>query len=587
MLILGLSYDIDASAALVQDGEVIAASAEERFTRVKHDRSFPQQALQYCLEHGGVSLEELDWVVLGWNPTIHLQPLLWRMSSRIRHHAEYLSAVPNMLLQGYPSRPRGLVTEQVHHFSGGEQPLRVGYVEHHLCHAAWSFVSPFERCAVLTVDGFGEQSSTLLGRSEGTEIEVYHQVMRPHSLGSLYAALTQYLGFSPNRDEGTVMSLAAMGEPRYLDKFRDLVRVDEERGTFEMDLSYFSHYQESVSRVSEKFVEAFGPARGSSDEIEDRHCELASSLQAVFEEAYLSLLRHLQGRSGEKDLVVCGGVALNCVANGRILAETDFERVFIPPASGDDGAAAGGALYFYHSHLGHKRRGHVFRRAFLGPEYSDPEVQRELDLARREYRTLAPDQSPLVAARLIAAGQVVGWFQGRSEFGPRALGNRTILADPRTTASKDALNAKVKFRLPFRPFAPSMLAERCADLFEGGGESPFMLFAYRVKPDWADRVAGILHTDGTARVQTVRVEENARYHALITEFDRLTGVPLVLNTSLNVRGAPIANTPHEALSCFDTTAMDFLFIGNHLLMKGGEEQASALEGALREKGEES
>ena len=566
MLILGLSYDIDAAAALVRDGEVVAGCAEERFTRVKHDRSFPDQATRFCLRWGGIRMEDLDWAAMGWNPAIHLQPLLWRQTTRVRHHSEYLAAVPNLLFQAYDERPMGRVTEQTFHFADQRPPLRVAYVEHHLCHAAWAFVSPFERAAVMTVDGFGEQVSTMLATFDGDAITPLAQTRRPHSLGSLYAAITQYLGFRPNQDEGTVMSLAAMAEPRFVDEFRQLVRLTDQ-DTVELDLTYFAFFQEGLSRVSDKFVARFGPQRQHGDEIEEQHCAVAASMQLVFEERYMELLRRLQRDSGMRQLVVAGGVALNCVANGRILQQTDFEDVFIPPASGDDGASAGAALYLHHQHLGNPRAGKVFTRAGLGPDCVDAEVEELLTISARRFRKLQPTQTPKVAARLLASGRIAGWFQGRSEFGPRALGNRSIVASPGSMEIKDQLNNTIKFRLPFRPFAPSMLAERVGDLFVGGVASPFMLLAFTVKPDWAERVAGILHTDGTARVQTVTADENPRYHALIEHFDRLTGLPIILNTSLNVRGEPIANTPKDALACFDTTAMDYLFLGDYVVCK--------------------
>ncbi len=580
MYILGLSFDTDASASLIRDGVPIAAGAEERFTRVKHDRSFPDQATACCLDHAGIGLEDVEWAALGWNPAIHLQPMLWARSSRPRHQAEYLSAVPNLLLQKRQGRPRSVVVEQSIHFGEGQPPLRMAYVDHHLSHAAWAYVSGFERAAILTVDGYGESTTTMRARLDGDELSVLGQVSRPHSLGSLYAAVTQYLGFTPNKDEGTVMSLAAMAEPRFVDDFRDMVRFDEQSGSFELDLSYFSFFQESCYRVSPKFIHKYGPVRKWEDEITEQHMAVAASLQLVFEEVYLGLARHIHRETGLKDLVVAGGVALNCVANGRILAETDFERLFIPPASGDDGAATGAALYLHHAHLGNARAGHTFRHAFLGHEVTDVETEELLQVAARPYRHFSPDITPRVAARLLADDKIIGWCQGRAEFGPRALGNRSILTSPSSLELKDRLNASVKFRLGFRPFAPSMLADRVADLFIDGGPTPFMLMAYTVKPEWKERTAGILHFDDTARVQTVEPDENPRYHQLISHFDKLTGVPVVLNTSLNVRGEPIANTAKDALACFDTSAMDYLFIGDHVLCKESEATVAALEAAI-------
>ncbi len=580
MDILGLSFDIDAAASLVRDGHVLAAAAEERFSRVKHDRDFPDRASRFCLARASTSLAEVDRVAFGWNPTVHLEPLQWRRSTRLRHHSEYLAAVPNLLMRHYPTTPRAHVTEQVHRFDGDTPPLRVDYVDHHLCHAAWAFASPFERPAVLTLDGFGERTTTLLGLCEGTRIEVLQRVDRPHSLGSLYAAFTQHLGFRPNCDEGIVMSLAGMAEPAQLDDVRALVRLGDD-GNYELDLSYFAFFQESTSRVSPRFVQRFGPPRHPDAPVEERHCALAASLQQVFEEAYLHLLDHLQQRTGSTDLVVSGGAALNCVANGLVLERTGFERMFIPPAAGDDGASTGAALYLYHAHLGHPRTGEPFTSAALGPDCDPAEVDDLLALARRRVWRPAPAAVPAVAARLLAEGHVLGWYRGRAEFGPRALGQRSILADPRSADLKDHINARIKFRQPFRPFAPSVLTDRCGELFAHGDPSPFMLHAYAVQPDWAERIPGVLHTDGTARVQTVQ-RGSGDYASLIEAFERLTGVPTVLNTSLNVRGQPIANTPEDALACFDSTALDHLVLGDVVLAKDDPLSVSALETAIAE-----
>jgi carbamoyltransferase len=578
MDILGLSYDIDAAACLVRDGVPLAAAAEERFTRVKHDRSYPARAAEFCLAEGNTRMEELDWVALGWNPTIHLQPLLWRRSSRIRHPGEYLSAVPNLLIQELPDRPRGSVTEQIHHFEGADRPLRVAYVDHHLSHAAWAYVSPFERCAVLTVDGFGERTTTSQVLCEGRQLQTLRRIERPHSLGSLYAAVTQHLGFRANCDEGIVMSLAALGDPARFGDLSELLRFRDD-GSFELDLAYFAFFQEDTSRVSPRFVERFGPPRDWRDPLEDRHRDLAASLQVAFEAAYLRLARDLHQRTGCDDLVVVGGAALNCVANGRILAETPFERMFIPPAAGDDGAATGAALYLTHGHLGEPRTGHVFTSAALGPGCDDDEIRALLELGRRDVAWVA--DPPRAAAELLAAGLVLGWYQGRAEFGPRALGQRSILADPRTGATRDHINASIKFRQPYRPLAPSVLAERCGELFDQAGPSPFMLRAFGARAGWIDRLRAAVHVDGSARVQTVDAATQPAYHSLIQHFAERTGVPAVVNTSLNVRGRPIANTPEDALACFDSTAMDGLVMGSAVLVKGDRRCRDAVSALAR------
>jgi len=569
MDLLGLSFDIDAAASFVRDGRIVAAAAEERFSRVKHDRDFPGQAARFCLQSAGTRIEDVDRVAMGWNPTIHLEPLLWRRSSRVRHHSEYLAAVPNLLMQQYEQTPSGRVTEQIHRFAGDAPPLNVDYVDHHLCHAAWAFVSPFERAAVLTLDGFGENTTTLLARCEGNRLHELHRVRRPHSLGSLYAAITQYLGFRPNCDEGIVMSLAALGEPSFADDLRRIVRTRADGG-YELDLAYFGFFQEGTSRVSPRFVERFGPARSWDDPLEDRHRDIASSLQVVFEEVYLHLLQHLHGASGCDDLVVSGGAALNCVANGLILERTGFERLFVPPAAGDDGAAAGAALYVHCEHLGNDRADAPFDSAYLGPDCDDAEVDGLLRLARRTCWRLDGRHVPEVTARLLAEGLVVGWFQGRAEYGPRALGHRSILAHPSDAATRDHINDSIKFRQPFRPLAPAVLVERCGDLFDRSTPSPFMLRAYQVRPQWRERLAAAIHDDDSARVQTVS-DTSPRFRALLQQFDRLTGIPALVNTSLNVRGEPIANSPQDALACFDSTALDALVMGNAIVAKRDRE----------------
>jgi len=574
MDLLGLSFDIDAAASLVRDGRVVAAAAEERFTRVKHDRDFPEQALRFCLESAATRIEDVDRVAMAWNPTIHLEPLLWRRSSRVRHHSEYLAAVPNLLMRQYREVPAGHVTEQVHHFGAGAPPLRVDYVDHHLCHAAWAFASPFDRAAVLTIDGFGEKTTTLLARCEGNRLQEFHRVRRPHSLGSLYAAVTQHLGFRPNCDEGIVMSLAALGEPRFADDLRRIVRP-RDGGGYELDLAYFAFFQESTQRVSPRFVERFGPHRAPGDPLDDRHRDLAASLQVVFEEIYLHLLEHLHRVSGCDDLVVAGGAALNCVANGLILGRTGFERLFIPPAAGDDGAAAGAALYVHCEHLGNDRADAPFDSAYLGPDCDNGEVDDLLQLSRRTCWRPGSARVPEVAARLLADGWVIGWYQGRAEFGPRALGHRSILAHPGQAATRDHINDSIKFRQPYRPLAPAVLVERSGDLFDRAEPSPYMLRAYTVRPEWRDRLAAAIHVDDSARVQTVS-ETSPRFRALLERFDQLTGVPAVVNTSLNVRGQPIANTPMDALACFDSTALDALVLGDAIVAKRDREARLAI-----------
>ena len=581
MDILGISFSNDAAAALVRDGAPVAAVAEERYTRVKHWDGFPAEAVRYCLRQGDLSLADLDHVAFFWNPAIHLEPRLGRRQT-IRHHAEYLYALPNQLLQLHPARPAADLTEQVLHFRDGVAPLRLAYVEHHLAHAASFFVSPFDRAAIVTVDGYGERPAALLASGEGSRVTPLERIDFPHSLGSLYAAVTQHLGFKANSGEGKVMGLAAYGRPdgEIGRSLRELVRLLP-GGRFELDLSYFSYYMERPARVSPKFVERFGPARAAEAPLLERHRDLAAGVQAVFEAVYGHLIAAARARTGARDLVLAGGAALNCVANGTVPFQQGFERIYVPPAAGDDGAALGAALYLHHQHLGRPRQGVVHDHAHLGPDTDPAEVATALEQAGCGHARLG-DRVPAVAARLLEDGFFLGWYQGRAEFGPRALGARSILADPRPATVKDALNARVKFREPFRPFAPSVLEERTEECFVGAGPSPFMLVVRPTRPDRLDSLRAVTHVDGGARVQTVSRATNPRYYDLIAEFARLTGVPAVLNTSFNVRGEPIVNTPKDALRCFFTTDLDFLFLGDEVVWKERARCRAALRAAAPE-----
>jgi carbamoyltransferase len=577
--ILGISFSNDAAAAIIRDGEPLAAVAEERYARVKHHDGFPTEAVRHCLRTAGVTLRDLAHVAFFWNPAVHLEPRLSRRQT-IRHHAEYLYALPNQLLQLHPGKPAADLTEQVLHFRDGEPPLRLSYVEHHLAHAAYFFVSPFDRAAIVTVDGYGERPAALIGVGEEHRLRALARIEYPHSLGSLYAAVTQHLGFRANSGEGKVMGLAAYGKPRYLQEFREIVRLLPE-GQFELDLSFFSFYLERRTRCSPKFAARFGPPRDPEAPIEERHQDLAASLQAIFEEIYGHLLAEAQRLTGADALVLAGGAALNCVANGTVPQRAGFRQLYVPPAAGDDGAALGAALYLHHQHLGHPRRGVIHDHAHLGPDTDPAEVEQAITQAGCGSVRVG-DGAPVIAARLLADGFIVGWYQGRAEFGPRALGARSILADPRPADMKDVLNARVKFREPFRPFAPSVLEERAAECFEGEGSSPFMLVVRRTRPARLEALRAVTHVDGGARVQTVSRRVNPAYHDLIAEFARLTGVPVVLNTSFNVRGEPIVNTPKEALRCFFTCDLDFLVLGDHVLWKDRERCRAALRRAAPE-----
>jgi carbamoyltransferase len=561
MRILGINHSNDAAAALVVDGRVIAASQEERFSRIKHDQAFPDKAIDFCLKTQGLKLIDLDALAFFWNPGIHAESPPRRLVSSVRHHLEYLYGVPAHLLSRLGEGVSSV--DQIVHLASGRK-LAIHYITHHLCHAAAAFfTSPFTDAAILTADGYGEHQSTTLYRGKGASIELVAEIDFPHSIGSFYAALTDYLGFRANSGEGKVMGLASYGsDSDYVAKMRKLVSFTE-RG-FELDLSYFEYFLERPHRYSKKLVDLLGPPRVPESAVEKRHEDIAFALQTVTEEAMLHLARMARKLTGATNLCVAGGVALNCVANGRLQRETDFEKFFFYPAAGDTGTSVGAALVVEHI-LNQGKRSMEVASEYLGQDFTPAEVRAVLDRGQLRYHTLSAPE--LTAARMIADGRIVAWFQGRAEFGPRALGNRSILADPRRKDMKDLLNATVKFREPFRPYAPSVLEESCDKYFVSPVPSPYMLRAYPTRPEMIDVLPAITHVDGTARVQTVNEKQNPRYYRLIKEFGRITGVDCVLNTSFNIRGEPIINTVDEAIKCLMTTGLDALFVEDYLVVK--------------------
>jgi len=569
--ILGLNaYHGDAAAALVLDGELVAAAEEERFNRVKHCAGFPELAAAWCLADAGLSVGDLDHVAIGRDPKANLghkllgvlrqAPSAGFLRSRLENAAKVRDA-------------RGQLAEAL----GVDRELlraRFHHVEHHQAHVASAFfVSPFEEAAVLSVDGFGDFASTMLAHGKGNRFEVLDRVLFPHSLGIFYTAVTQWLGFPKYGDEGKVMGLAPYGEPVQVDRMRELVRLDG--SLFKLGLDYFTHHREGVDMTwdghtptigriySDRMVEAFGPAREPRTEILELHENVAASLQKMLEEAYLHLVRTLWERTRVPRLCLGGGVALNAVANGLIRLETPFEEVYVQPAAGDSGTAVGAAFHVWHQVLG-RPRGFVMKDAATGPEYSDEACAGALRAASLDGERMDDDELfPFVAER-IAAGAVVGWFQGRMEFGPRALGNRSIVCDPRRADMKDVLNARIKHREPFRPFAPSILAESTGEWFEQDYPSPFMVLVYKTRPDKRDLIPAVNHVDDTGRLQTVERDVTPRYWRLIKEFEKLTGVPIVLNTSFN-ENEPIVMTPEHAVETFAKTRMDLLVLGNRVV----------------------
>ncbi len=575
--ILGLNaYHGDAAAALVVDGELVAAVEEERFNRIKHVAGFPSLAARWCLEEAGIRPEDIDHLAVSRDPRANVGQKLLRT---IRHgaSARYLKA----RLQN-AAKIRDAKTALAAALGVDESVLRaqVHNVEHHQTHVASAFfVSPFDDAAILSVDGFGDFASTMTAVGHGNSYEVLDRVLFPHSLGIFYAAFTQWLGFPHYGDEGKVMGLAPYGDPEpYMKPMRDVVRTTGD--LFELNLDYFTHDKEGVDMTwdegsprigrifSEKLVETFGPAREPDGEITKHYEDVAAAVQKRLEENYLHVVERLQQRTGMTDLCLAGGVALNAVANGRIRPETGFDRLYIQPAAGDSGTAVGAAYYVWNQEL-RQPRSFEMKHAFTGPEYSDAEIEEAVSQAGLQAARLDDDALFPAVAERIAAGDVVGWFQEQMEFGPRALGHRSIVADPRSADMKNVLNARIKQREPFRPFAPSILAESVGEWFEQDYPSPFMVLVYKTRAEKRSLIPAVNHVDDTGRLQSVERDVDPRYHRLIEEFGRQTGVPILLNTSFN-ENEPIVMTPAEALDTFQKTKMDVLVLGNYVLRRNGD-----------------
>ena len=584
MIILGLNaFHADSSAALVRDGKLIAAAEEERFRRIKHWAGFPVHAISYCLSQAGIQLSDVEHVAFNQDNRANFmrkigyflirRPKINLVLSRLRNRRAR-SGLPVLLEQAFPS-----------------QTVRAEFhaVEHHLAHLSSAFhVCPFDEAAVVSIDGFGDFSSAAWGVGRGKTISIDGRVYFPHSLGIFYQALTQYLGFPHYGDEYKVMGLAPYGRPSFLDAMRKIVRRLP-GGGFELDLTFFRHHREDVpyqwAEGSPEFGDLFspalehllGPRRLPAEPLEDRHRDLARSAQAMYEEAFFHLLSVLQERCGLTDLALAGGCAMNSVANGKVRRLTPFRRVYVQPAAGDAGGAIGAAFAVWHK-LGGNRTC-VMDHAFWGPEFGDAEIaqllakqQSDLSVAGCTIETIS-DETALCrrAAAAIADGKVVGWFQGRMEWGPRALGNRSIVCDPRRADMKALLNAKIKRRESFRPFAPSVLEDAVAEWFEEDDAVPFMMQVFQIREEKRKLIPAVTHVDGSGRLQTVSSQTNPRYHRLIQSFCALTGVPMVLNTSFN-ENEPVVCKPQEALDCFLRTKMDLLVIGNRIISRPNTER---------------
>jgi carbamoyltransferase len=599
MIILGLNaYHGDSSACLVTEGKLLAAVEEERFRRIKHWAGFPVEAIRYCLDEAKVKIEDIDHIAVNRNPKANLlrkalftfrkQPCFGLVKDRLKNASKVID-IKEKLAQEFGVKTASLKAK-VHH------------VEHHVAHLASAFmVSPYERAAVVSLDGFGDFVGAMWGRGEGNRLKVGGRILFPHSLGLYYLSLTQFLGFPKYGDEYKVMGLAGFGEASWLENMRTIVKLNS-NGRFELSLKYFIHHSEGITMTwdggepkmgpvySREMERHLGPARNPEEPIEKRHEDIAASLQAMYEQAFFHLLNYAYDQTRIPNLCLAGGCAMNSVANGKILDQTPFEVVYIQAAAGDAGGALGAAFYVWNQEL-NKPRDFVMDKAYWGPAFDN-----ESCLKAIEERGLRPGKNSLPAglqaqasnlgppssitiqeipdedrlcqetAKEIANGKVAGWFQGRMEWGPRALGNRSIVVDPRRVEMKDVLNARIKRRERFRPFAPSILLERVGEYFERDYPDPFMIKVYPVRPEKRAEIPAVTHVDGTGRLQTVRKEDNPLYWKLIKEFEKITGVPVVLNTSLN-ENEPIICTPAEALDCFLRTKMDVLVVGNYLLKK--------------------
>ncbi|HMW85586.1 MAG TPA: carbamoyltransferase C-terminal domain-containing protein [Nitrospira sp.] len=564
MVVLGLSNMRDAAAALVADGRIVAAAEEERFVRQKHVTALPVHAMQYCLREAGMALRDVDAIAVPWK--------YWQVGRRLR------LAVTAMLRSTQLFRVKGTrslerASQEWKELFRLQQELstrvepgagRPVFLDHHLCHAASSFlVSPFERAAILVVDGASESDTTLLATGEGNQITVLERTPLPHSLGQFYAAMTAFLGFRPDQDEYIVMGLASSGEPSFAPTLsREILRVLPD-GRFELNTRLLDFHLARAGHFVREFIRLFGPPRRPQDEITQRHRDLAASAQFVLEETLLHLGRRLRSLTQATSLCLAGGVAYNCVANGRLRAELGFDQVYVPPAAGDSGAALGAALWWT-ARRGAATSKTVMPDAYLGPQYDESACRAALSKTGLVAEHLADDRLYERVASELAHGRLVFWYQGRMEWGPRALGNRSLLADPRREDMRELINSKVKCREAFRPFAPSVLAEHAEEFFHVPAPSAFMQFTVRVKASAKGLLPAVTHVDGTARVQTVTREANPRFYDLLATFGRLTGVPVLLNTSFNVQ-EPIVCSPDEAVRCFQRTQVDWLVLGNLLV----------------------
>jgi carbamoyltransferase len=596
MRVLGISaFYHDSAAALVEDGRIVAAAQEERFTRKKHDPSFPKNAIAYCLEAAGVELDELDHAVFYDKPFLKFERLLETyLTFAPRGFGSFRMAMPLWLKEKLFQK--SLLKGELKRFARSFDVNRLLFCEHHLSHAASAFYpSPFENAAVLTMDGVGEWATTSAAMGSGKNLEVFQEIHFPHSLGLLYSAFTYYTGFKVNSGEYKVMGLAPYGEPKYKKLILDNLIDLKPDGSFRLDLSYFD-YCTGLTMTNERFSALFGePLRSPEKLLTNFHMDVAASIQAVLDEVVLRLTRGLAKKTGSKNLCLAGGVALNCVANGKVLVDGAFENIWIQPAAGDAGGAIGAALAAAHIFKNQPRKtngGDGMFGSFLGPSFSQAEIEQRLLTSGARFKVLSEDEMIAKTVGALADQQAVGWFQGRMEFGPRALGARSILGDPRAPSMQRNLNLKVKYRESFRPFAPSVLREDVSDWFELDSDSPYMLLVGGVRKDRCrsmtpdelvlfgidklnitrSEIPAVTHVDYSARIQTVHANTNPLFHRLLTRFKEKTGCPVLVNTSFNVRGEPIVCTPEDAFRCFMGNELDLLVVGNCIMNKDTQDQ---------------
>lgn len=602
MKILGISaFYHDAAAALLVDGEIVAAAQEERFTRKKHDFGYPKNSIDYCLKFAGLSAGDIDYVAFYDKPLSKFERLLKTyLAFAPRGFTSFREAIPIWIKEKLFHKNR--ILRELNYLDGSvDWSQRLLFSEHHLSHAASAFFpSPFQRAAVLTMDGVGEWATTSLAIGNGNNLNVIREIHFPHSLGLLYSAFTYYTGFKVNSGEYKVMGLAPYGEPRFAEMIKEHLIDIKEDGSFRLNMDYFD-YCTGLRMTNDRFHALFGaPPRSPEIPLTQRDMDLAASVQAVTEEIVLKLARSVAKETGERNLCLAGGVALNCVANGKLLREKIFDNIWIQPAAGDAGGALGAALSSYYLFKGEQRNvvssGDAMKGSYLGPIFSQAEIEESLMAIGAKFEVLGDDEFIDYCANAIVEGKAIGWHQGRMEFGPRSLGARSIIGDARSPTMQKLLNLKVKYRESFRPFAPSVLREDVAEWFDLDEDSPYMLFVADVKTkhrvDMSDEemklfgidklnlirssIPAVTHVDYSARIQTVHKDTNPRYHALISRFKELTGCPVIVNTSFNVRGEPIVNTPEDAFRCFMGTEIEVLAVGNCILRKDEQDPALAL-----------